>query len=308
MTNIPTELLRTLVTVVDLRSFTKAAQALGITQPAVSAQIKRVQMLLGGDLFDRSAPGVTLTEKGVLVVNHARRLLSLNDQILNLSGGRPTSQTLRVGIPGDFAGARIPWTLANFRLKWPDVRFNVQCGNFDSLLRDVRQGEIDLVVGVSATEPELPARHQWTDEAVWVRSEATEIDLSGPVPLVSYGEGCAYHSAAISALYQAGRDCEHVFVASSIVSISVAVTAGLGVTVLARGRIDRSPFLRTDLAIWEDAPLPKLPRLVFGIYAGEDDDRRVIDELANDIVAALRPEEYSDEQTNAPVRPAFSAA
>ncbi len=46
MTNIPTELLRTLVAVVDLRSFTKAAQSLGVTQPAVSAQIKRLQGLL----------------------------------------------------------------------------------------------------------------------------------------------------------------------------------------------------------------------------------------------------------------------
>jgi DNA-binding transcriptional LysR family regulator len=48
MTNIPTELLRTFVAVVDMRSFTRAAQSLGITQPAVSAQVKRLQQLLGG--------------------------------------------------------------------------------------------------------------------------------------------------------------------------------------------------------------------------------------------------------------------
>ena len=61
MTNIPTELLRTLVAVVELRSFTKAARSLGVTQPAVSAQIKRLQGLLGTELLDKSAPGVTLT-------------------------------------------------------------------------------------------------------------------------------------------------------------------------------------------------------------------------------------------------------
>jgi DNA-binding transcriptional LysR family regulator len=52
---------RTFVAVVDLRSFTKAAANLGVTQPAVSAQIKRLQSLLGGDLFDRSVQGVSLT-------------------------------------------------------------------------------------------------------------------------------------------------------------------------------------------------------------------------------------------------------
>src|SRR5262245_26341422 len=95
MTNIPTELLRTLVAVVDLRSFTKAAQSLGITQPAVSAQIKRLQGMLGAELLDKSAPGISLTSAGDLVVNYARRLLSINDQILDLAAPRPSARTLR---------------------------------------------------------------------------------------------------------------------------------------------------------------------------------------------------------------------
>jgi DNA-binding transcriptional LysR family regulator len=99
MTNIPTELLRTLVAVVDLRSFTKAAQSLGVTQPAVSAQIKRLQGLLGADLLDKSAPGVSLTSSGELVVNYARRLLSINDQILDIAGPRPAAKTVRIGQP-----------------------------------------------------------------------------------------------------------------------------------------------------------------------------------------------------------------
>ena len=89
MLNVPTDLLRTLVTVVDLRSFTKAAAKLGVTQPAVSAQIKRLQFLLGGDLFDRSIQGVSLTPQGELVVSYARRLLSINDQIVHIGDSDP---------------------------------------------------------------------------------------------------------------------------------------------------------------------------------------------------------------------------
>ena len=80
MQNIPTDLLRTLIAVVDLRSFTKAAQMLGVTQPAVSAQIKRLQSLIGYELLDKSAPGVSLTQRGddrgragAAAVGHQRR-------------------------------------------------------------------------------------------------------------------------------------------------------------------------------------------------------------------------------------------
>ena len=103
MTNIPTELLRTFVAVVDLRSFTRAAQSLKITQPAVSAQVKRLQQLLGGELMDKSAPGVKLTPLGDGVLESARRLLAINDQILGIAAA-PAAETIRVGAPGDFVG------------------------------------------------------------------------------------------------------------------------------------------------------------------------------------------------------------
>jgi DNA-binding transcriptional LysR family regulator len=97
MSNIPTDLLRTLLAVVDMRSFTKAAQLIGVTQPAVSAQIKRLQYLLGYEVLDKSAPGVGLTPRGEIVVNNARRLLSVNDEILNLTSGHLPGQTIRFG-------------------------------------------------------------------------------------------------------------------------------------------------------------------------------------------------------------------
>src|SRR5262249_46332082 len=141
MTNIPTELLRTFVAVIDMRSFTRAAQALGITQPAVSAQVKRLQQLLGGELMDKSAPGVMLTGAGGTVLAHAGRLLAINDQILNLAApSAGLGQTIRVGLPGEFVGEPLWAVLARSRTGRPDVRFHIKSSPSDVLIRDLRQG------------------------------------------------------------------------------------------------------------------------------------------------------------------------
>jgi DNA-binding transcriptional LysR family regulator len=286
MLNIPTELLRTLVSVVDLRSFTKAAQSLGVTQPAVSAQIKRLQFLLGYELLDKSAPGVSLTSRGEMVVSHSRRMLAINDQIAQLSGSRPSAQTLRVGIPGDFAGVRIPATLAQFRKRWPDIRFKASATSFENMLRGLRQGDFDLCVAIANSKPALEAHHLWIDQAVWVRSAATQIDPNAPVPLVSFGEDCSCRYTAVNALNRIGRECDFVFTSRSIASLEAAVLAGLGVMVLPRSRVPQ-----TNLSIWEDAPLPELPQLYCGIYLREGgNNRAALEELADEIAAVLRPQ------------------
>src|SRR5262245_3216364 len=138
MINIPTELLRTLIAVVDLRSFTKAAQSLGVTQPAVSAQIKRLQCLLGVDLLDKRSPGVSLTPAGEVVVNYARRLLSINDQILDLANPRPQTQNLRIGMTGDFAMSALAPVFARFRAERPEIRFTFRCRSLEVLTAELR--------------------------------------------------------------------------------------------------------------------------------------------------------------------------
>jgi DNA-binding transcriptional LysR family regulator len=283
--NIPTDLLRTLIAVVDLRSFTKAAQMLGVTQPAVSAQIKRLQSLIGYELLDKSAPGVSLTQRGTTVVAQARRLLAINDEILQVTNGHSHIQTLRVGIPGDYSGSRIPATLARFRLRWPDVGFTVTSGAADYMLRALQQGDLDVVMAVTDTPPVMKPRHLWMRQAVWVRSDATKVDPTGPVPLVSYGEDCACQRIAVAALSQAGRRCDFVFTAMSLISIAAAVSAGFGVVVMPRGRA-----MRNNLYIWEDPPLPPLPQLFCGIYVRDSEVRGAADELADYMDADLRSE------------------
>jgi DNA-binding transcriptional LysR family regulator len=285
MTNIPTELLRTLVAVVDLRSFTKAAQSLGVTQPAVSAQIKRLQGLLGADLLDKSAPGVSLTSSGELVVNYARRLLSINDQILDIAGPRLAFKKMRIGATGDFTASAIALGLTCARVRRPDLRFEVYSANIDVLLKDLREGDADLAVWVSSTGPALDTRFYWTEPVVWVRTASTLIDPAQPVPLVSYGEECLFTRNAMAALSQAGRECELAFIGSSLLGLAAAVAAGFGVMALPRGRANIP-----GITVWEDAPLPKLPDIFCGIYVRTGTDVEEREQVAESLMAALRPE------------------
>ena len=283
MTNIPTDLLRTLVAVVDLRSFTKAAASLGLTQPAVSAQIKRLQFMLGGDVFDRSVQGISLTPHGEMVVSYARRLLSINDQIVHLGNGGPRQDlVVRIGACSDYIASVLPGTLGRFRERWPDVCFVVRTESYEPLLRDLRNGAHDLVIGISLDQPSGSYR-SWAEEVVWVRGGKTRIVEDRPVPLVSYGEPCAYHRLAVNALRAAGQPWEDVFIGPSITTLAGVVAAGLGVMPISR-RIASEVGMLT----WEDAPLPKLPDLYCGVHVREGGARAAYEQLADEITVALQ--------------------
>jgi DNA-binding transcriptional LysR family regulator len=289
MTNIPTELLRTLVAVVDLRSFTKAAQSLGVTQPAVSAQVKRLQGLLGADLLDKSAPGVSLTSSGELVVNYARRLLSINDQILDIAGPRLAARTIRIGTTGDVTAAGAALGLKWARANRPDLHFQLYSAKIDNLLRDLREGETDLAIWASTTGPTQDTRHCWAEPMVWVRAPSTVVDPAAPVPLVSYGEDCLLGRAAMNSLSKAGREYEKVFVGANLIALAGAVAAGLGVMALPRSRAGLP-----GIAVWDNAPLPKLPDIFCGIYVRGGAEVEEREQLADAIAAALSPQPVTE--------------
>jgi DNA-binding transcriptional LysR family regulator len=283
MTNIPTELLRTFVAVVDLRGFTKAAQALGCTQPAVSAQIKRLQNLLGSELLDKTAPGVIPTDRGRAIAECARRLLAINDQIIDLAAIRSATTPLRIGVPGDFGAALLPAALADFRRHFPHQAFHVRCDVSERLLRELQQGEIDLAVIFLQPAQPVEAYERWAESVVWVRGPAALHDPAGPVPLVTQGEECVLTRLSIEALDRAGREWEMVFTGPNSSSVAGAVAAGLGISAM----VER--LVPPELTVWRDAALPALPDIPCGIYLRESHDRGLLDELAETLAKAIRP-------------------
>ena len=283
MTNVPTDLLRTLVTVVDLRSYTRAAASLGITQPAVSAQIKRLQILLGTELFARGTNGLGLTPHGELVVGQARRLLSLNDEIV--AAGRrslPSEEMVRIGTPSDFVASVLPETLASFRERHPNIRFIVRSDFPDPLVRQLYAGEIDILFHLTQNRPR-DARHSQEQELVWVRaSSPMQLDLSRPIPLVANSNASIYNQLQVNTLRAAGLDSEQVFTGPSMHSRRNAVAAGLGVMLFTRRRASA-----VGLTPWDDGPLPKSKPLYSCVYVRESRARELYEQLADEMAAVI---------------------
>ena len=284
MTNIPTELLRTLIAVVDLRSFTRAAQSLGVTQPAVSAQVKRLQVLLGGELFDKSAPGVTLTPKGEVVVNYARRLLSINDQILDATARPSQVDRLRIGIPTDYFEAPILTALAQFRAARPGLPMQICADASESLLRDLRRGEFDIVVAASDIAQPAEAQRSWREENAWGAASPAVFEGDRPVPLAVLGESNLSRRLSVAALERAGQAYEITYVGRSLAGLIGAAASGVGVVCWPK-RLLHS----TGLNVFDSA-LPKLPRVAdvrAGVYLRDGLDGSPLAALADAIAAAV---------------------
>src|SRR5713226_9467011 len=105
--NIPTDLLRTFVAIYQLGSFTRAAHLFELTQPAVSAHMKKLESLIGADLIERNVAGVNLTARGEEVLKYARRILSINDQIVGSASVQRTLPIVRLGLPNIFASLKL---------------------------------------------------------------------------------------------------------------------------------------------------------------------------------------------------------
>jgi DNA-binding transcriptional LysR family regulator len=285
MTNIPTDLLRTLVAVVDLRSFTKAAHALGVTQPAVSAQIKRLQSLLGTELLDKTTPGVALTDTGALVVKYARRLLAINDQIFSLSYHGPAVDQVRVGITCDLFEASVLNVLADFRRSEPGVRLHVAMEPSETLLRDLHHGEFDLVIALNDGAPAENARHAWLEPLAWVAHAESGFDPRGPTSLIVPADGGLLRRVALVAVETGRQPYDIVLSARSLAAMTAAASAGLGVFCWPRRAV-----LPGHLVMREAAPrLPKLPDVFCGVHVRADTVGTAVHALADAIAAVIAP-------------------
>ena len=138
--------LRYFLAVASRRSFTRAAEDLALSQPALSRSIAKLEAELGQPVFDRDARAVTLTAAGELLEARARQILSLVEETIGEMRDDGESGRVRVGAIPTIAPYFLPDVLHRFAKDHPKATLVVHESTTDSLVKSCAQGEVDLAI------------------------------------------------------------------------------------------------------------------------------------------------------------------
>jgi DNA-binding transcriptional LysR family regulator len=234
--DIDTALLRAFVLLAETRSFTRTAERLGRTQPAITLQLRRLEDAFGARLLARDRRRVALTPEGEALLPIAREILSLVGQAAEGLAGLDAAGEVRFGSPEDFATAFLPAILARFVETHPAVRLSTACDLTRRLIEGIEAGAFDLAVIKQAPGRLHPgARPVWREALMWVAAEgARPPPRDAPLRLVLSPAPCVYRERTTEALAAVGRGFDIVYTSPSLAGAAAAVRAGLGVTVLPR--------------------------------------------------------------------------
>jgi DNA-binding transcriptional LysR family regulator len=231
-TNLPTDLLRTFITAIDLGGYTRAAEVLGRSQPAVSLQMQRLETLLGNKLIIQSGREMKLTEDGKALAVIARQILRLNDMAVGQFERARVQKALRIGLPIDFAVAELQRGLTSFAGQSTGTGIEIHCHLSRVLLERLHRDEIDLAVALFPGVDQQYLVQQWQEQPVWVARDGLELNQAEPVPLVTHPDGCEYRNRMTAALTARRRDWRIAYSSPGIGGVQRAVLDGLGVSAL----------------------------------------------------------------------------
>lgn len=248
--NIPIEIVRTVVAISETGSLSKAGDRLGLSQPAISSQIKRLQSLVGGALFVKTANGTTTTELGKLALQQARRILEANDQLLRLGGNTDGTQPLRLGLSTLFVQQFIRHQTADTL-----VDIFVHADHSVPIGKGLIDGYIDIacIFENPAIESEIEQLviNRMKDPLVWVRAKSFVLSPGAPLPILTWpGDDWM-----IRTLTRHGIAYKIVFNSPDYHAKLAAVEAGIGLTAVPASMVPAT------LVRAREYYLPELPQI-----------------------------------------------
>ncbi len=237
----------TLLAVVENRSFTRAAEALSLTQPAVSHHIRQLEEELGTPIFVRGRAGLKLTPQGEIVVQYARRLKSLNEKmLLELQNAEKHISVLRVGITHTSESNQTAAALARYGNTHSGTKIILLADTINNLYDMLANYEIDLaIVDGAVEEPGFSSMILDTDYLMCITATGSPLARKAAVTLGALRKqkmilrtpASATRSLFESALERNGvsvADFDIMLEVDNIATIKDLIRKGLGVSVLPR--------------------------------------------------------------------------
>ena len=275
--NLPTTLLRSFVAIVDAGTMLSAADRVFVTQSALSLQIKRLEELVQQPLFTRDGRKLALTRPGQILLDYARRVLSLHDEAIAAISSGSFSGPVRIGTVQDFAETLLTGLLAQFAELHPDAQIFVRVAGTADLHTLFERNQLDIVLGFAASDCPTAIR---TAPMNWYGNAAL---ASRPViPLAVLEKPCRFREAAIASLEAAGLRHRIAVESPNLSALRAAVAAGLGLT--CRTHI----FLRDAEPVASDA-MPALPNIacIIDTHPSADAPTAHLANLAAEVVRNL---------------------
>ncbi|WP_132999766.1 LysR family transcriptional regulator [Luteimonas arsenica] len=216
----------------DLESFTRAADVLGTTQPAVSLKLRRLEEQLGRRLLERTPRHVRLSAEGLTFLGIARELVSTHDRAA--AAFEVERRQLAIGISHLLVGGELPSLLRRIRDHDPGLLVEMHVAGTRELMQAYEQGELDAVLALRPEGRRKQGRAAFAETFSWFAAVGWEPHVHRPLPLATQGESCRIRAVAVRALDRAGIEWNEVFVGKGAAILGAAAAGGLAVAVLAR--------------------------------------------------------------------------
>jgi DNA-binding transcriptional LysR family regulator len=281
------DLLRAFVHIAEERSFTRAAQLVGRTQSAVSMQVQRLEAVLGQQLLLRGRGGaVELTRHGQFLLQRARDMLALNDDVWRTFHQPSVSGAVCIGAPDDYALRFLPAALMRFAETHPNVEVEVVCAPSDELVPRLKAGALDLTLLSDGHQPDqFDATELWRGPLVWVTSERHTAHRVEPLPVALSNATCTWRKEAVARLDKSGRRYRIAYTSATQTGTLAPVLAGLAVGV------SPSTMLPPGVRILgAEENLPPLPDFRVVMVKGREARQPVTDVLADYIAETFARE------------------
>jgi len=258
-------------TVARLLSFTKAAESLHMTQPAVTFQVRQLEEHFNTRLFDRTHNKISLTAAGERVYAHAEKIFEIYDDLENsvreLTG--EISGVLILGASTTIAEYMLPALLGDFKEKYPDVNIRLKVSNTDGIVTMVENNVIDLgVVEAPVNNKNLAVEACRTDRLVAITPPGHALAKDGRIPVqaikdypfICREEGSGTREVIMDYLKEAGvdpSDLNIIMELGSLEALKGAVEAGIGISIISRATLLKEIKLGSVEVLELDPPLER---------------------------------------------------